>query len=106
MSNISHTSKEREAHESVEADHEYEVLDKYNQAYEDIQVSQVPPPKQEQQQSSSVGDYELTQCPAYVSVTHCNQQTQSSLTLQPSTCLLYTSPSPRDATLSRMPSSA
>ena len=26
--------------------------------------------------------------------------------LRPSTCLLYTSPSPRDATLSRMPSSA
>ena len=26
--------------------------------------------------------------------------------LQPSSCLLYTSPSPRDATLSRMPSSA
>ena len=28
------------------------------------------------------------------------------LTLDPATCLLYTSPSPRDATLSRMPSSA
>ena len=26
--------------------------------------------------------------------------------IQPGTCLLYTSPSPRDATLSRMPSSA
>ena len=26
--------------------------------------------------------------------------------LRPTTCLLYTSPSPRDATLSRMPSSA
>ena len=28
------------------------------------------------------------------------------LSLRPGTCLLYTSPSPRDATLSRMPSSA
>ena len=30
----------------------------------------------------------------------------TSTTLDPGTCLLYTSPSPRDATLSRMPSSA
>ena len=28
------------------------------------------------------------------------------LAINPNTCLLYTSPSPRDATLSRMPSSA
>ena len=28
------------------------------------------------------------------------------LQVQPESCLLYTSPSPRDATLSRMPSSA
>ena len=31
---------------------------------------------------------------------------KSFITFQPNTCLLYTSPSPRDATLSRMPSSA
>ena len=31
---------------------------------------------------------------------------QSKLVICSSTCLLYTSPSPRDATLSRMPSSA
>ena len=30
----------------------------------------------------------------------------SALVICPNTCLLYTSPSPRDATLSRMPSSA
>ena len=84
LSDISHTSKERPAHESVEADHEYEVLDKYNQAYEDIQVSQAPPPIQEQQQSSSAGDNELTQCPAYVPVTHGSQQTETSL-MQPTT---------------------
>ena len=47
MSNIIHISKERE---SCEVDHEYEVLDKYNQAYEDVQVTQAPPPKQKQQQ--------------------------------------------------------
>ena len=31
---------------------------------------------------------------------------ESDMILKPDTCLLYTSPSPRDATLSRMPSSA
>ena len=36
---------------------------------------------------------------------HCTG-TESRLTECPYTCLLYTSPSPRDATLSRMPSSA
>ena len=34
------------------------------------------------------------------------QETQVELTEINSRCLLYTSPSPRDATLSRMPSSA
>ena len=33
-------------------------------------------------------------------------ETDSPVILQASSCLLYTSPSPRDATLSRMPSSA
>ena len=60
------------------------MLDKYNQAYDDIQVPQAPPQKQEQQQSSSAGDYELTQCPAYVPVTHGNQHTETSL-MQPPT---------------------
>ena len=86
LRDISRTSKERHAHEIVEADHEYEVLDKYNQAYEDIRVPQAPPPKQEQQQSSSAGDrdYELTQCPAYVPVIHGSQETETSL-MQPTT---------------------
>ena len=35
-------------------------------------------------------------CPAWKITEH----------VEPNTCLLYTSPSPRDATLSRMPSSA
>ena len=84
LSNIIHTSKERQANESCEVDHEYEVLDKYNQAYKDVQVPQAPPPKQKQQQSSSAGDYELIQYPAYVPVTHSNQQTETSL-IQPTT---------------------
>ena len=84
LSNISHTSKEREVHESVETDHEYEMVDKYNRACEDIPVPQAPPPKLEQQQSSSAGDYGLTQCPAYVPVIHSNRQTKTSL-MQPAT---------------------
>ena len=85
LSDTSHISKEREAHESVEVDHEYEMLDKYSQAYEDVQVPPAPPPKQEQQQSSLAGDYELTQCPAYVPVTHGNKQTETTLTQPPTT---------------------
>ena len=84
LSSTIHTNKERQANESIEVDHEYEVLDKYTQAYEDIQVLQTPPPKQKQQQSSSASDYELTQCSAYISVAHDNQQNETSL-LQPTT---------------------
>ena len=76
LSDISHnTYKERQTYKSVEveSDHEYEMLDKYNQPYEEVQVPQAPPP----------GDYELTQCPAYVPVTHGNQQTETSLTQLP-----------------------
>ena len=70
------TNKEREVYENIEADHEYEILDKYNQAtYDDVKI---PPPAKSQpaeveavqlQPLASTGDYEFTQCPAYVSVT-------------------------------------
>ena len=66
---ISHDSKERAAYEGAEDDHEYEMLDKYSQPYDEVRIPETPPPKQEQQQMSSSGDdYELTQCPAYVPV--------------------------------------
>ena len=70
LSDLSPTDKEREVYETIEADHEYEILDKYNQHYEDVEV---PPPKSEAeavqlQALSSTGDYEFTQCPAYISV--------------------------------------
>ena len=69
LSDISHGSKEEAAYESTEVDHEYEILDKYNQPYDEVRIPEAPPPKQEQQQKSSSGDdYELTQCPAYVPV--------------------------------------
>ena len=70
LSDLSPTDKEREVYETIEADHEYEILDKYNQPYEDVKV---PPPKPKAeaeavqlQPLSSTGDYEFTQCPAYV----------------------------------------
>ena len=70
LSDLSTTNKEREVYETIEADHEYEILDKYSQAYEEVQA---PPPKPElpvqPQPPSSAGDYELTQCPAYVPMT-------------------------------------
>ena len=85
------TNKEREVYETTEADHEYEVLDKYNQAYEEVQA---PPPKPElpvqPQPSSSAGDYDLTQCPAYVPVAttsiHGNtNKSDTSTSIQPAT---------------------
>ena len=68
LSDLSSTNKERGVYETIEADHEYEILDKYNQAYEEVQA---PPPKPapvQPQPPSSAGDYEFTNCPAYVPV--------------------------------------
>ena len=73
LSDLSPTNKERDIYETTEADHEYEILENYNQLHEDIKV---PPPKPkleaealQLQALSSTGDYEFTQCPAYVPVT-------------------------------------
>ena len=68
MSDLSTTNKEKEAYETIEADHEYEILDKYNQTYEEVKA---PPPKPEPiklQPLSSARDYEFTDCPAYIPV--------------------------------------
>ena len=70
LSDLSSTNKERGVYETIEADHEYEILDKYNQAYEEVQA---PPPKPapapvQPQPVSSAGDYEFTNCPAYIPV--------------------------------------
>ena len=50
-----------------------------------IQIPQTTPPKSQQQNRSSAGDYEFTHCPAYVPVTHGNQQTETLLRQQPTT---------------------
>ena len=50
-------------------------------------------------------DYSLEVCQAVMDVWEPEEDREIILNL-PATCLLYTSPSPRDATLSRMPSSA
>ena len=67
---------------TTEADHEYEMLDKYNQAYEDIKVVPRPPKLSDQQglPPLSAGDYDITQCPAYIPVAHGNQQGQQAET--------------------------
>ena len=76
LSNLSPTTNEEsEVYETIEADYEYEILDKYNQAtYDDVKI---PPPAKPQpaeaevvqlQPMASTGDYEFTQCPAYVPV--------------------------------------
>ncbi len=72
LRDLSPTNKEREVHETIEADHEYEILDKYSQPYEDINPPAKPKPEPEAVQLQPLpltGDYELTQCPAYVPIT-------------------------------------
>ena len=65
--------------EGTEGDHEYELLDKYSQPYDSVQIPETTPTKSEQQKTSSAGDYEFTHCLAYVPITHGNQQTETSL---------------------------
>ena len=67
----------RDIYEAVEADHEYEILDKYNQPqYDDVKIpSPKPKPEAESVQPQplpSTGDYEFTQCPAYIPVATTN----------------------------------
>ena len=71
---------------------------------------------EQQSGSNAVGDYTLTR--TWSAASACGQTATASqvitvkgspaisLSSVPTDCLLYTSPSPRDATLSRMPSSA
>ena len=72
------TNKEREVYEAIGADHEYEILDKYNQAtatYEDVKIPPLAKPQPTEAEAvqlkpmASTGDYEFTQCPAYVPIT-------------------------------------
>ena len=72
MSNLSPiaTNNVSEDYETViedSTDHDYEMLDKYSQAHEELRVPATQP-VQQQQPLSSIGDYNLTQCPAYVPV--------------------------------------
>ena len=71
LSDLSPTNEERGVYETIEADREYEILDKYNQPYEDVRVPPLVKPKPEAevvQPLSSTGDYEFSQCPAYIPV--------------------------------------
>ena len=71
-------NEEREVDNTLEADHEYEILDKCDQAYDEVKV---PPPKSESVQLQAFplaasDDYMFTQCPAYVSTTTTNNHVQ------------------------------
>ena len=87
---LSHTNKETKADEGVEADHEYEILDQYNQKYEEVELHKIPvpvvPPKKSEEQTNpeSSGDYDITQCPAYETVHRENERAEASI-MQPST---------------------
>ena len=56
-------------------DHEYEVLDQYSQPLS--QADQVTKDTNEQTKQQLSGEYELTECPAYVPIAHGNQQDSS-----------------------------
>ena len=85
----SHSDKEIQHYESVEVDHEYEMLDKYHQSSEEVKIPQaraLPPKPTEQQPTLSTGNYDITQCPAYETVAqNTQQQAETSMTVQPAT---------------------
>ena len=69
LSGLSHTRREKETDDTGGGDHEYEILDKYSQTYDDVKLPDNSPTlKDKQSPSKSGGDYELIQCPAYISV--------------------------------------
>ena len=74
-----HTKEAQEVGGDSE-DHEYEFIDNYSQLYE---VCEATPSKQEYKNPSSSSGYKLTQCPAYVPVTHGNQPAEISMKRPP-----------------------
>ena len=73
-------SKEIPADKSVEASHEYEMLDKYQQSYEKVQAPHAPSSKSAQRpkQPQISSEYAISQCPAYGSVDQPASTTQPS----------------------------
>ena len=78
LSDLSFTNKERGVYETIEVDHEYEILDKYNQPqYDDVKIPPIKSKPAEAESAQlqplpSTGDYEFTQCPAYIPVATTN----------------------------------
>ena len=70
------SNEEREVDNTLEADHEYETLDKYDQAYDEDLVKALPPKSESVQLQAfplaASDDYKFTQCPAYVSTATTN----------------------------------
>lgn len=67
-------SNGKETYETIDDVPEYELLDKYSQAYEEVNVPQ--PVKTKQHQSSGAANYDFTKCPAYITVSYSNEDGQ------------------------------
>lgn len=85
LSDISKVENESKNTDSEPGYAGYEMLDKYDRAYEEIKVVQPPklPDRQElpsPRPPSSASDYVITQCPAYIPAAHGNQQGQEAET--------------------------
>ena len=80
---LSDLSRPRVANEIIKntgSEADYEMLDNYNPDYEDIKVVEpLSLPDRRGLPPSSVGDYNITQCPAYIPIAHGNQQAETSL---------------------------
>ena len=79
---LSNLSTTRDVYETIKADHEYEVLGKFNPTYAEIEPQpSVKPESVQLQPLSSAGGFEFTQCPAYdpVATTSIHGNTNKSL---------------------------
>ena len=56
--------------------------------------------------SNTIKNYRLNKCSIFITLEPCHMCAKAIIDARLESCLLYTSPSPRDRTRSRMPSSA
>ena len=63
------TQKDSQSCDVINTENEYESLDKYNGEYEEIQFPSKQITGSVQQKRSQTGNYNVTQCPAYLPIT-------------------------------------
>lgn len=87
LNDITHASQENAVCKDVEVYHEYEIppSDKYSQHYEDIHIGNRNVLAQLPKLENQSGDYEFTQCPAYVSIGNLKPAAPEHGNRQPST---------------------